>query len=458
MDYIVSEEGEVPFEVFLETYPNVENVPNLIYKNENGEVHFNKQIVDFDIEDRLKGRNPYQYDDLSALKHKVAYIETSRGCPYKCEFCLASLDNAVRYLDIPTIKDNLKFLMEHGRVVKFLDRTFNIKRDFTIDMFDFIMKNHYPGNVFQFEITADIVHKDIITYINENVTPGVFRFEIGIQTVNQESNREVGRKQNFTKTSDIINQIKDKVEMHLDLIVGLPLETFDMLRYSFNKTFLLYPPELQLGFLKFLKGTPLRDKYQVHGYDFDPNPPYEIISSDFMSVEELDKARLVEGALEIYWNKKRALNTLHYVSQKYSTFDFLLEMGEFFLEKHLFYKHSLNDIYERLIEFIQLKYPEDKVMYELALIDYYLYNTLKGPDIFKVEAERKEHFAIVDKLYLNHNQYRFAIFPISFNIESWLESNTIEDKEDMVVLQFDGVNAPSVMSKSAILLENTSNN
>ncbi len=124
--------------------------------------------------------------------------------------------------NIDTVKSNLNYLMEHGRIIKFLDRTFNLKKDFTIDLFQFILDNHKPGNIFQFEITADIIHRDIINFIHEKVPAGLFRFEIGVQTVNQESNKEVGRKQDFAKTSDVVNQLKEKIEMHLDLIVGLP--------------------------------------------------------------------------------------------------------------------------------------------------------------------------------------------------------------------------------------------
>jgi len=126
----------------------------------------------------------------------------------------------MRYLPMETIKENLLYLMKHGKTIKFLDRTFNIKRDFTIELFQFILDHYREGNVFQFEITADIVHPDIIKFINEKVPKNLFRFEIGIQTVNQQSNREVSRKQNFEKTSNVINQLKDRIEMHLDLIVG----------------------------------------------------------------------------------------------------------------------------------------------------------------------------------------------------------------------------------------------
>jgi anaerobic magnesium-protoporphyrin IX monomethyl ester cyclase len=251
-------------------------------------------------------------------------------------------------LPIEDIKANLLYLMERGRTIKFLDRTFNVKKDFAIDIFQFILDNHRPGNVFQFEITADIVHPDIVAFIQKHIPKDLFRFEIGIQTVNQKANLQVSRKQNFDKTSAIIKQLENKIEMHLDLIVGLPLDEWADIKMSIEEVFKLHPPELQLGFLKFLRGTPLRDKHQQHDYVFDPLPPYQMIQSKYLSKEELFRITLLEEALEIYWNKKRAVLTLKYISHQYSIFDFLLGLGEYFKSRRDFHQHTLYDIYDVL--------------------------------------------------------------------------------------------------------------
>lgn len=437
VDYIIVGEGEIPFEEFVVNYPEISTVPNLVYKK-NNEVIFNKQNVTFDILN-LEGRNPYQYDDPSTLAHRVCYIETSRGCPYKCEFCLASLDNKMRYLPMDTIKSNLLYLMEHGKTIKFLDRTFNIKKDFTIELFQFILDHHRPGNVFQFEITADIVHPAIIEFINEKVPSGLFRFEIGIQTVNQESNREVSRKQNFEKTSNVINQLKERIEMHLDLIVGLPLEYISDLKFSFESTFKLYPPELQLGFLKFLKGTPVREKYENYGYKFDPLPPYQIIESNFLSQEDLQNITHLENALEIYWNKPRAINALKYVSKNYSIFDYLMGLGTLFAERNHAYKFTILEIYETILIYTKANY-NDPVLLDLLAIDYYTTQKSKPKNIFDLELSKEE----TNELILTEkSNEKIVAFPIHFNWEEWNLNNEIKPSNDVFVLSYAGNSLPT---------------
>ncbi|WP_235802725.1 B12-binding domain-containing radical SAM protein [Vaginella massiliensis] len=433
VDYIIVGEGEIPFEQFVEHYPQVENVPNLVYKLHN-EVKFNKAHLQFDI-NLLENRNPYQYDDPKNLKHKVCYIETSRGCPYKCEFCLASLDNKVRYLPMHTIKSNLLYLMQHGKTIKFLDRTFNVKKAFTLELFQFILDHHRPENVFQFEITADIVHPEIIDFINQKVPKGLFRFEIGIQTVNQASNLEVSRKQNFEKTAHVIRQLQDKIEMHLDLIVGLPLEYMSDLKYSFEETFKLFPPELQLGFLKFLKGTPVRKKYENYGYEFDPNPPYQIIKSDFLSKKELDDISKLEVALEVYWNKPRAVNTLTYIALHHSIFDFLMGLGQYFTQKYHEHKHSLAQIYDALFDYISTF--DDPVLHNMTVIDYAIFpktipSSIQGMMLSKVEVKR-----LVSEYRLDKN-FRYHAIPIDFDWNYWKESKRIRREKNLMIVKYDG--------------------
>ncbi len=437
VDFIITGEGEIPFREFLNAYPNVDFVPSLVRKV-NGEVFYDSNAPTFDLNEYAEIM-PYRPDNVEDLKNKVLYLETSRGCPYKCEFCLASLDNKVRYLPNKTLKDTLLYLMQHGRTIKFLDRTFNMKRDFTLDIFQFILDHHRPDNVFQFEITADILHPDIIKFINEKVPKNLFRFEIGIQTVNQQANLEVSRKQNFEKTKSIIRQVEDKVELHLDLIVGMALDYWEDIKYSFEEVFKLHAPELQLGFLKFLKGTPVRYKAEQHGFIYDPNPPYQIIESNYLTRDQLHRIELLEHALEIYWNKPRSVRTLKYVTTKYSSFEFLMGLGIYFSENHDLIKYNIKDVFKLLFDFAALQYPDDIVLQELIRIDYCAYEKVKPSQGFVQELARAEKYKLLDSNKLNHNKFRFMVFPISFDLAIFDRENRIENEAQTIVFQYDGV-------------------
>lgn len=442
VDFIITGEGETPFREFLYAWPEVGHLANLVQKTAAEEIRYFSNPVTFDLENYRHIR-PWQFDPPEDLRSKVLYVETSRGCPYKCEFCLASLDNKVRYLPDEHIKQTLLHLMEHGRVIKFLDRTFNMKRDFTIDIFSFILANHRPGNVFQFEITADILHPDIIRFIQEKVPKNLFRFEIGIQTVNQKANLEVSRKQNFDKTKGIIQALSDYVEMHLDLIVGLPLERWEDIKFSFEEVFKLFAPELQMGFLKFLKGTPVREKYEQHGFRFDPEPPYQIIESNYLSREELAQLEVVENALEIYWNKPRMPRTLKYVTAQYSIFDFLLGLGACFGERHDFHQYSLANVYERILYFVRNHYPQDQILLELIEVDHCLYQKDRPRPLHLAEIGADEKAALVEAIdsglvKTTSGKARYLALPLHFDLEIFETEQRIEPGEFNLLIRYDG--------------------
>jgi anaerobic magnesium-protoporphyrin IX monomethyl ester cyclase len=442
VDHIITGEGEIPFEEFLRFYPHVDHISNLVSKKDGGIVYAQKSLT-FDLLN-YKELLPYRNDPPESLSNRVLYIETSRGCPYKCEFCLASLDNKVRYLPDQNIKANLLYLMQHGRVIKFLDRTFNIKREFTIGIFTFILEHHRPGNVFQFEITADILHPDIIQFIHDKVPKGLFRFEIGIQTVNQKANLEVSRKQNFEKTKKIIRSLEEKVEMHLDLIVGLPLDYWEDVKFSFEEVFKLFAPELQLGFLKFLKGTPMRDKEQ-HGFVFDPDPPYQLIESKYLNRAQLNDIVMLEHALEIYWNKKRAVNALKYVTGNYSVFEFLMGLGKHFATRRAFHQYSLKDVYQIFDEFVAEKYPGDRIIRQLLAVDYYLQHKVKPQALVVKEVERAEKNRVIADLKLNHHRFRYIILSLDFDYSAFEREGIVKPGEYSLVVQYSGTTKAEII-------------
>jgi anaerobic magnesium-protoporphyrin IX monomethyl ester cyclase len=241
------------------------------------------------------------------------------------------------------------------------------------------------------------------------------------------------------------------VEMHLDLIVGLALDYFEDIKYSFEEVFKLYPLELQLGFLKFLKGTPVRDKANKHGFVYDPNPPYQIIESNYLSRAELHQIELVEHSLEVYWNKRRAFHTLTYVTKHYSIFDFFAGLGVYFSERKDLHQYTLKDIYELLFGFAETNYPTDSVLKQLITVDYYAYYKVKPQSLFCEELPRDEKFVLLNSLKLNHNKFRFVALPLTFDFDIFEKENRIEDSDCIVIFKYDGVEKATLQVVNALV-------
>ena len=235
--------------------------------------------------------SPYRFkEDVPQLGKRITYIETSRGCPFNCQFCLSSIEVGVRYFDREKIKEDIRYLMKNGaKTIKFVDRTFNISRSYAMEMFRFLIDEHLPGTVFQFEITADIMRPEVIEFLNKEAPPGLFRFEIGVQSTNDYTNELVMRKQNFEKLTRTVMLVKEggKIDQHLDLIAGLPEEDYHSFRRTFNDVFALRPEELQLGFLKMLRGTGLRIRAKEHQYIYSDHPPYEILGNRVLPFDDI---------------------------------------------------------------------------------------------------------------------------------------------------------------------------
>ncbi len=302
--------------------------------------------------------SPHRFpEDRESLANRVVYFETSRGCPFSCSFCLSSIEVGVRYFDIERTKADLLYLIEAGaKTIKFVDRTFNIKRDYALEMFKFLIENH-GGCVFQFEITADIMRPEVLDYLAEHAPPGIFRFEIGVQSTNDVTNEAVQRRQNWNKLVRTVTKVKEsgKIDQHLDLIAGLPHEDYDTFRKTFNDVFDLRPEELQLGFLKMLRGTGLRIDADKYGYVYADQAPYEILGNNLMPFSDLIRIKRVEDVLEKYWNAHRMDRTLLYLIERVfpSAFDFFQQYGDYW-ERRGWERigHQLEDLFSRLNGFL----------------------------------------------------------------------------------------------------------
>ena len=377
IDYIIMGEGEVSFKELLLYFNGdipLEDVRGICYlEDDKFKIHAQPPKIDL-----RELPSPFRFEeDLPHLGKRIQYIETSRGCPFSCQFCLSSIEVGVRYFNREKIKEDIRFLMDNGaKTIKFVDRTFNISRSYAMEMFQFLIDEHKPGVVFQFEITADIMRPEVIQFLNDNAPKGLFRFEIGVQSTNDLTNDLVKRRQNFEKLTRTVKMVKEggKIDQHLDLIAGLPEEDYMSFRKTFNDVFALRPEELQLGFLKLLRGTGLRVEAEKYGYTYVDVAPYEIFSNNALTFDEIVRIKHAEDVLEKYWNAHRMDYTIEYlVTEVFETpFDFFQAFGTFWETKGWSrIGHQLDDLFKRLMEFLVTVPNIDlQIVQSIMQIDY----------------------------------------------------------------------------------------
>jgi len=464
IDAIVIGEGEQTFLELCQAYAEAKQrglTPNL--KDVNGIAYRDGEFVRFtlprnQIEDLNSIPSPFQ-EDLHELNNRVVYFEASRGCPFKCQYCLSSIEDGVRYFDLERVKTDLKRLIDHGvKTIKFVDRTFNIHKKYAMEIFQFLIDNH-KGTVFQFEITADILKPDVVDFLAEHAPPGIFRFEIGVQSTNDATNRLVQRIQNFEKLSYTVTKIKEsgKIAQHLDLIAGLPEEDYQSFRKTFNDVFALRAEEVQLGFLKMLRGTGMRARAANHGYIYMDTAPYEILGNNVLSFDDMQKIKRAEDILEKYWNAHRMDHTLEWIFQHHfeSPFDFFQEFGDYWeMQGWARLGHQLEDLFTRLYRFLQNKQIAG-LDHVLSLMKFdFLRNQKHRPrklwweddinkremhDVFlavqnqreKLRADFAAH-AATEKEYFKHT----VVTPVSFDIERWLSTGEVTNAELALVVYY----------------------
>ncbi len=392
IDFVVSGEGEF---VLGELFHALENKLPTTIPGVSSRASISEVVVQADLEQLAKLPSPYQLEeDIPFLPHRMVYFESSRGCPYQCQYCLSSLEKGVRYFPKSYIVENLKYLIEHGaKQIKFLDRTFNLNKSHTKTIFDFLLANHRANLSCQFEIYADLLKPETISYLNNTLPKNYFRFEVGIQSTYEPTNLEVKRRQDFDILSQNITHLMEggKVDLHLDLIAGLPFETFDRFIKSFNDVFALRAKEVQLGFLKMLRGTNLRKNAKRYGYHFDQEAPYEILYNDTISRDELDRIHDAEHALEKFWNSGRfsqTMNTLFDSYYKGKYFELFDEIGQYYNLHHLpHHAYQLEDLFSYLHAFL-LERGID--LFPLLRNDYYNNFTLRPHGFWKEKITKKE--------------------------------------------------------------------
>lgn len=375
VDFIIAGEGEIAFRDFLETTIKGEDyskVNGLIYRQDE---HILKNPPGKTIESLDDIPSPYMYygDDL---KNKIVYYESSRGCPFNCQFCLSSTIKGVRYFSLNRVKEDLENLISRKVMqVKFVDRTFNANKKYAMEIMKFIMDKDPENMNFHFEVTAHLLDEEMLEFI-KTAKPGLFQFEIGVQSTNPETIDAVGRTTDFEKLKEVSKKIKSfgNIHQHLDLIAGLPYEGYGSFKNSFNDVYHIGPEKIQLGFLKLLRGSGLRRDRDKYGFKFLDKPPYEVLENNYISYGEMLRLKGIEDLVEKYYNEGYFRNTIEYiVAKKYPTaFDFFEGFLDFWEERE-YHKvnHSRFRLYEILWDFIEeRKFDNKDIIGELMKYDF----------------------------------------------------------------------------------------
>lgn len=340
IDYVLYGEGEETFSEFLEYKEgkkNIEDILGVAYRKTSDSLD-NKITINPSrtVMKDLGDIPPVYSSDLSEYEDKIIYYESSRGCPFSCKFCLSSTIDGLRFFPIERVKKDLKTFID-GKVkqVKFIDRTFNAKIDYSKEIMEYIYQSDNGVSNFHFEVTAHLIDQDFIDYLSK-MPEGLFQFEIGVQSTNEKTISDVARTTDFEKLSVAVKKLKDlgNIHLHLDLIAGLPYEGYESFKKSFNDVYNLNPDKLQLGFLKLLKGSEMRAETEKHGFKYLDKAPYEVLETKYLSYEEMLKLKDIEELVEIYGNETFFEKSLEYVLKLYdSPFDFYEKFAEFCREK-----------------------------------------------------------------------------------------------------------------------------
>lgn len=391
-EYVIVGEGEKTFREFV-LYKlgegKIEDIKGLNYKRD-GKVFENPKRPEMDMNELVF---PYTYEE--DINNKIVYYEASRGCPFKCKYCLSSVMHGVRFLDVERVKKELKYFMERGlKLVKFVDRTFNCNREYTVELLKYLSEQDTETR-FHFEVAADLLTEEQIEILN-NAPKGRFQLEVGVQTTNNEVLHNINRYITYENIKEKVLKVAagKNVMQHLDLIAGLPGEDLELFKKSFNDVHAIRPDEIQLGFLKLLKGSSMREEAEKWGIVYSPYAPYEIIRSKDISYEELLLLKKVEAMVDKYYNSCKFNNVIKFFLNIYEKpFDFYYDLAMFFEEKGNF-KRSIGNVeyYKILLDFYLEKIggEDDGLFKEVLKFDYLCFNKKRWLPDFLVRTITKE--------------------------------------------------------------------
>ena len=349
---------------------------------------------------------PFVYQHLEEFENRIIYYESSRGCPFSCSYCLSSIDKKLRFRDLELVKKELQFFLDHKvPQVKFVDRTFNCKHEHAMAIWKYILEHDNGVTNFHFEVSADLLRDEEMDLMAK-MRPGLIQLEIGVQSTNPKTIRAIHRHMDLDKLKRCVDRVHSfrNIHQHLDLIAGLPYEDYDTFHRSFNDVYQMKPDQLQLGFLKVLKGSLMQGEAEKYGIVHKEKEPYEVLSTNWLPYGDVLKLKAVESMVEVYYNSGQFQHTLEYlVPLAKDAFTFYESLGAFYEKKgYSEISHSRMRRYEILLEYLQ---EETDVSVEKAsqkmLYDLYLREKLKKRPSFAPDQKVYET-AIWDYRKANH--------------------------------------------------------
>ncbi|SHI64580.1 B12-binding domain-containing radical SAM protein [Parasporobacterium paucivorans] len=388
LDGIMLGEGEHTFYELLRFYDgkgkSLKDVNGIVLRE-------GSSIVDTGFRDVLNMDGlEFAYGDLSDFEHRIIYYESSRGCPFSCSYCLSSIEKKLRFRSVEKVKKDLEFfLSSRVRQVKFVDRTFNADKRHADAVWTFLLENDNGITNFHFEISADLLDEEQL-HLLSRMRKGLIQLETGVQTANQATLGEIDRRMDLDKVKEATVRIRSfkNIHQHLDLIAGLPFESFDSFGRSFDEVYSLRPDMLQLGFLKVLRGSKMHDKASEYGLISQSAPPYEVMQTKWLTYDELDALKGVEEALEIYYNSGQFVNTLRCLERSFeSPFEMYRMLAVALKEMNRYMKHSRGDYYECLLR-SAIDANKEEIYRELLTLDLYLRENLKSRPGFAKNQDR----------------------------------------------------------------------
>ena len=375
-------EGEETFQELSGYYvkknpEKLENITGICYRDGEKTIHNGwRQIMDL-------SSIPFIYKDLSEFKNRIIYYESSRGCPFSCSYCLSSVDKKLRFRDIEMVKKELQFFIDHKvPQVKFVDRTFNCKHDHAMSIWNYINDHDNVVTNFHFEISADLLREEELQEMS-TMRPGLIQLEIGVQSTNPDTIKAIHRTMDFEKLKGIVDRIHSfgNIHQHLDLIAGLPYEDYDSFRNSFNDVYALKPQQLQLGFLKVLKGSHMMEMCREYGIVYKNREPYEVLSTKWLDYDHVLKLKNVENMVEVYYNSGQFQKTLEYAESFFpDAFSIYEGLGIFYMEKgYGDVSHTRMRRYEILLEYLETVPGISRAeVADRMILDLYLRENLKS--------------------------------------------------------------------------------